>query len=398
MRQRLNSAVIDGNKRHIVLFGKNGSGKTSIFLQLTGAMSAGMGAAKFDPVVGICRLGRAGDAIMIDTAGLNSTAELHDENVRRTLNLVRRADIAIYVINVQEFDRRAYARDHAWLERSRIPYLLVFNHCDEAYAGDIARLKTEFHDAVFISSQTPGSVSLLRTRLTQMGRERNRLEPPLIPQGLVKPGDYVLMLAMGSGGASPKEHEMITALLRCGARCVVTELRDLKNVLEELPRVDLVIAYARLFDQVRSLVPESVPLTSYSLLYSLQTGVLDTAIAGANVISSLTPQSRVLIAEGCKNGCWHRDIGRVKIPRALRKAVGEGLHIDYASGLDLPENIDSYDLVIHCAGCAMTQRAVQARVEICREAGVPAANYGTVLAELSGLLPRCAQVLGAEMP
>ena len=162
MKQNKNSAVLDGNNRHIVLFGKTGSGKTSIFKQLTGEMAVSTGTSKYNPVVGLCKLGRAGNATLIDTAGLNDTSELGDEQVRRTLNIIRRADIAIYVINMQEFDREAYTRDHEWLERNMIPYLLVFNHCDEAYAGTIAQLKTEFPDAIFISTQTPGSISLLR--------------------------------------------------------------------------------------------------------------------------------------------------------------------------------------------------------------------------------------------
>lgn len=152
MKQNKNSAVLDGNNRHIVLFGKTGSGKTSIFKQLTGEMAVSTGTSKYNPVVGLCKLGRAGNATLIDTAGLNDTSELGDEQVRRTLNIIRRADIAIYVINMQEFDREAYTRDHEWLERNMIPYLLVFNHCDEAYAGTIAQLKTEFPDAIFILS------------------------------------------------------------------------------------------------------------------------------------------------------------------------------------------------------------------------------------------------------
>lgn len=397
MKQNKNSAVLDGNNRHIVLFGKTGSGKTSIFHQLTGEVSISTGTSKYNPVVGLCKLGRAGNATLIDTAGLNDTSELGDEQVRRTLNIIRRADIAIYVINMQEFDREAYTRDHEWLERNMIPYLLVFNHCDEAYAGTIAELKTEFPDAIFISTQTPGSISLLRARLSQMVRAINVKEAPLIPEGLVKPGDYVLLLMAPSGGGPIRnEHQMLTQLIHRGARVVAVEENHLEATLQEMPRIDLVIAYARSFGMVRDIVPDSIPLTSYSLLYGLQSGELDTFIEGTQAIAALNKDSRVLIAEGCMHSSMHRDIGRVKIPRALRRLAGEELRIDYSFGLDLPDEIEKYDLVIHCSGCSMTQRAVQARVAICREAGVPIANFGTVLAALSGMLGRCAAVLEPE--
>ena len=396
MKQQNYSAVFNGKNRHIVLFGKFGSGKTSIFELLVGDVTMKMGTSKSSPVMGVCKLGREGEATIIDTADLNSAVELEQdtESIRRTFNLIRRADIAIYVVDLQEFDREAYQHDHEWLEENNIPYLLAFNHCDEAYLGDIARVKMEFPDAVFISTQTPGSVSLLRAHLSQMIRTIDMQEAPLIPKGFVAPGDYVVMLvSQTTSGQIRDENEIIDALIRCGARCVITEERDMMKALKELPHVDLVISSARSFESIRDFLPEDIRLTSYSLLYGKQSGVLDIFAEGARAINTLTNDSQVLIAEGGTNSHIHEDIGRVKIPRALRRIAGEGLNIDYSFGLDLPDDIDKYDLVIHCSGRSMTQRLVQARVDICREAGVPIANYGTVLAELAGVLERCEKVL-----
>ena len=114
MKHNQHSAVLDGNNRHIVLFGKQGSGKTSIFQSLAGESAYHTGTSKYNPVVGLCRLGRAGNVTLIDTAALNDTSELGDEQVRRTLNIIRRADIAIYVVNLQEFDREAYRREYQY--------------------------------------------------------------------------------------------------------------------------------------------------------------------------------------------------------------------------------------------------------------------------------------------
>ncbi len=395
MSNKCNRATACGNDRHVVLFGKVGSGKTSIFNQLVDHAEKSP-ESECDPIVGVCRLGQVGSIVLIDTGRFNGAAELKDEaeHMRRTYNIVRRADIAIYVTDLQEFDREAYKRDREWINRNMVPFLLVFNRCDEAYAGDIARYKTEFPEAIFISANTPGSISLLRARLSQMLRELNEREAPLIPKDLVKPGDYVLLLVT-RGGDSPirSEQSMITQLIAHGAHCVVADETSVKQVLAELPRVNLVIAYARSFAYMRDAIPEDIPLTSYSLLYGMQSGSLGAFIQGAHTVNTLTESSRVLITEGCMHGSNHRDIGRVKIPRALRRLAGEGLRIDYTFGPDLPEDIEKYDLVIHCSGCSMTLRAVQARVAYCQEAGVPIANYGTVLAELAGILPRCTKVL-----
>lgn len=394
MKQKHNSAVLNGNNRHIVLFGKTGSGKSSIFEQLVEGETVRVSSSGFNPVVGVCKLGREGTATLVDTAELNGTSELAGDVIRRTFDLLRRADIAIYVVDMQEFDREAYIHDHDWLVEKKIPYLLVFNHCDESYVGDIARLKTEFPHAVFISTQIPGSISLLRARLSQMLRTIAMQETPLVPKGVVKHGDYVLMLVSQTGDSPIRdEHAMMNELIAAGAYCVLVEENDLQKVLDELPHVDLVIVSARMFEKVRDVIPKDIPLTSYSLLYGHRVDALNHFADGARVIEKLNNDSHVLIAEGCLNSGAHRDIGRVKIPRALRKIAGEGLSIDYSFGLGLPEDISKYDLVIHCSGCSMTQNAVKARVNICREAGVPIANYGTVLAELSGVLERCEDVL-----
>ncbi|WP_418235281.1 GTPase, partial [Butyricicoccus sp.] len=147
---------IGGQNRHVVLFGQVGSGKTSIFNLLVSHskdIKRG-GKEKFGPIVGSCRLGHIGEVTLIDTAGLNDVSELDGENATSVRNTVRRADIAIYVINIQEFDetaRQTYQHAHDWLVKNDVPYLQVFNRCDEAYAGDIAKLKMEFPDAIFIS-------------------------------------------------------------------------------------------------------------------------------------------------------------------------------------------------------------------------------------------------------
>ena len=368
---------IGGQNRHVVLFGQVGSGKTSIFNLLVSHRKdiKRSGKEKFGPIVGSCRLGHIGEVTLIDTAGLNDVSELDGENATSVRNTVRRADIAIYVINIQEFDetaRQTYQHAHDWLVKNDVPYLQVFNRCDEAYAGDIAKLKMEFPDAIFISANTSGSVSLLRARLSQMVRTSEDIEGSLVPDNLVREGDYVLLLVPESGLIH--EYLIMMDLINRGARCVIIHEDDLENALKEIPRVDLVIAYARSF-------------------YAKQRGVLEDFIAGARTLGDLKEDSRVLVAVGSRASEVYKEIGRIKIPRSLRRLIGEELQIDYNFGLDLPEDLASYDLVIHDTGATMSTRSVQARVAICREAGVPSANYGTVLAALSGVLDRCEAVL-----
>ncbi len=381
--------------RHIVLFGKKDSGKTSIFQSLIDSPS--LTRNDRGPNVGICDLGKSGPVIVVDTASLNTAVELDDSEMKTTYNIVRRADVAVYIIDIRAFDRQTYERDLAWMKRNRIAHLLVFNKCDIAYAGDIARFKMEFPHALFLSAHAPDALALLRARLAEMIHRQLRQEPPLIPDNLVKTGDYVILVVPDSDKKAIRDPQaMIIEFLQRGVRCVICCESELAMTLDDLPHVELVVAYARTFDKLREIVPDHVRLTSYAILYGRQKGDIQVFADGARAVSTLTEQSRVLIAEGCHCGTTHRDIGHVQIPRILREMTGENLHIDYCYGLDLPEDISQYDLVIHCGACSLSRRALQAHMGICRDAGVPIANFGTLLAEVAGILDRCLDDLPPE--
>lgn len=375
--------------RHIALFGRKGSGKTSVFHSLIDSPS--LGVEHHGPNVGICDFGsKIGSVVIVDTASLNRAEDLDSSEMKTTLNIVRRADVAVYMVDIRSFDREAYQRDLAWMNRNKIPHLLVFNKCDIAYAGDISRFKMEFPRALFLSAHAPDALALLRARLAEMIHRQIRLEPPLIPDNLVKEGDFVILVVPDSDKKAIRDPQtMIIEFLTRGVRCVITTESELPATLRELPHVELVVAYARTFDTLRDIVPDDVRLTSYALLYGRQKGDLALFAEGARAVSTLTESSRVLIAEGCRCATTHRDIGHVKIPRILRELTGENLHIDYCYGLDLPEDISQYDLVIHCGACSLSRRALQAHIEICQEVGVPIANFGTVLAQVAGILDRC---------
>lgn len=374
--------------RHVALFGKKGSGKTSMFRSLVDSPTlkiSGKG-----PHVGICNLGINGRVILIDTASLNSADELETEKMKNIYNTVRRADVAIYTVDIRNFDRKTYERDMAWLNRNLIPHLLVFNKCDISYVGDIAALKLEFPQALFLSAHAPDALALLRARIGSLLRQQREQEPPLIPKHLVQAGEFVVLVVPDNAYQAVRDPQslMVEFLMR-GVRCITCRESELAQTMKDIPHIGLVVAYARSFDKVRDIVPEHIPMTSYAFLFGRQKGDIHVFADGARALSTLTENSRVLIAEGCHDGSTHQDVGHVKIPRSLRKLVGENLRIDYCHGLDLPEDISQYDLVIHCGGCSLSRRTILARIGICREAGVPIANFGTILAEINGVLDRC---------
>ena len=121
---------------------------------------------------------------------------------------------------------------------------------------------------------------------------------------------------------------------------------------------------------------------------SAQRGDLERLVAGANAIGRLTPSSRLLIAEACTHAPEGEDIGTVKLPRFLRKRIGEALTIEHVSGRDFPEDLTPYDLVIHCGACMFNRRMLVARQDLATAQQVPMTNYGLAIAYLTGILDK----------
>lgn len=165
-----------------------------------------------------------------------------------------------------------------------------------------------------------------------------------------------------------------------------TELESALASLKEPPA--LVITDSQVFQKVAHLVPDDIPLTGFSVLMARAKGDLASEAHALETLANLDNDARILIAEACTHHPISEDIGTVKIPRLLRKALGDGATIDHAQGKDFPKNLSDYDLVIHCGGCMLNRRTMLSRIQACAQVGVPLTNYGLVLAYFSGIAPR----------
>ena len=106
----------------------------------------------------------------------------------------------------------------------------------------------------------------------------------------------------------------------------------------------------------------------------------------AKKLPSLPEDASILIAEACTHRPLAEDIGRVKLPRLLKKKLGEKINIQIVAGRDFPKDLQGYDFVIHCGACMFNRKYVLSRVTECRSQGIPMSNYGVVIAELLGIL------------
>lgn len=384
------------NRIHIGIFGKRNSGKSSLINALTGqeiAVVSDFAGTTTDPVYKAMEIHGLGACVFIDTAGLDDEGELGALRIKQTMRAMERTDIALIVCTNDQIDQEL--QWSKWLKEKNTPILWILNKADlHADSEQIARrIEKQCGQMPLIVSarNREGMEEIRRSMIGQFPDET--MERGIVGR-LVSAGD-VVMLVMPQDIQAPKgrlilpQVQTIRELLdrRCLVMSCTTEnITSMLQALVEPPK--LIITDSQVFKTVYELKPEASRLTSFSVLFAQYKGDIDYYIEGANAISQLTEKSKVLIAEACTHAPLTEDIGRVKIPRMLRKRIGEGLQIDMVSGTDFPEDLSSYDLVIHCGACMFNRKYVLNRVAQARNQHIPMTNYGVVIAYINGILDK----------
>lgn len=381
---------------HIGLFGKRNSGKSSLINALTGqevAVVSPISGTTTDPVYKAMELPGIGPCVFIDTAGFDDEGALGELRVKKTMQVIERTDIALMVCTDESIDEELFWNER--LKEKQIPVIWIINKSDSLHQGEMLLRCLE---------KKCGQVPLLVSASTRKGMEdirraiSNKLPDETMSQGivgkLVHENDTV-MLVMPQDKQAPKgrlilpQVQTIRELLdrKCLVlSCTTEQIEPMLQILKSPPK--LIITDSQVFHAVYEKKPEGSKLTSFSVLFAQYKGDIDYYIEGANAISNLTEDSRVLIAEACTHAPLTEDIGRVKIPAMLRKRIGTGLTIDFVSGTDFPEDLHAYQLIIHCGACMFNRKYVLNRISAARSQGIPMTNYGVAIAYLTGILDK----------
>ena len=384
------------NRLHIALFGRRNSGKSSLINALTGqdtALVSDIPGTTTDPVSKAMELHGIGPCIIIDTPGFDDEGTLGEMRIERTLKAIERTDIAL--LFCEESDLQAEKEWMQQLKSKNIPVILILNKADirENVSSIVAKIESELQQKPMVVSAKEQK-GLEDIRLAILEKLPQDFEQPSITGDLVGENDLVL-LVMPQDIQAPKgrlilpQVQTMRELLdkKCLIMsCTTDKLSQTLKALAYPPK--LIITDSQVFKTVYEQKPAESLLTSFSVLMAGYKGDIRQFIEGASAIDSLTESSRVLIAEACAHAPMTEDIGRVKIPRLLRKKVGEGLHIDMVSGSDFPKDLSEYDLIIHCGACMFNRKHVMNRLEQASMQQVPMTNYGITLAHLMGILDK----------
>lgn len=386
-----------GNRLHIALFGRRNVGKSSLINALTHqkvAVVSEIAGTTTDPVYKSMEVLPLGPVVFIDTPGIDDEGMLGNLRVEKTKEVLRKTDIGIIVTTgIRQWGDLEEELSKEFIER-KIPFIVVVNKCDNLNDFElISTLKERVKVPVIkISAFTGNGVEDLFKELTGLNREDdNKLH---LIDGLVKEQDLVVLVTpidkeAPKGRLILPQQQVLRDILDNGAMALVTREFELENALKKLGRLpDLVITDSQVFDKVSAIVPESVPLTSFSIIYANEKGNLSLFIKALKVIESLRDADDILMVEGCTHHRKDDDIGTVKIPNLLMKKTGKKLNFHHISGGFFKEDVSKYKMIVHCGACMLNSREMEYRQIFSIESGVPMINYGTILAYLHGILDR----------
>ncbi|MDU3412610.1 [FeFe] hydrogenase H-cluster maturation GTPase HydF [Clostridium sp.] len=383
-----------GNRKHVVLYGKTNSGKSSLFNKLCNSnisiVSEREGTTT-DPVSKGVELIPVGPVLYIDTAGLEDNTVLGDLRVNKTLELLKRTDIALYIIDGRDKDLSSFNKMKKEFKKYNIPYLLVINKVDILENDEIKEIKKDYENGIFISAKDDSGIEEVKEKLIEL-IEKEEEELPLIGDLLPYGSKVILVVPIDSEAPKGRlilpQVQCIRDCLDHGIKSYVVRDTELEEALEEIKDVDLVITDSQAFKFVDEIVPKDIMLTSFSMLFARQKGDINEFINGVWGVRNLKPGDKVLISESCSHNVSHEDIGRVKIPTLLEKYVGGKLDFEFKIGYDFTEDIGDYKLIIHCGGCMVNRKTILNRINLCKERKVYITNYGVLLSFLTNTLER----------
>jgi [FeFe] hydrogenase H-cluster maturation GTPase HydF len=396
------------NQPHVAFFGNRNAGKSSLLNALLGqdiSLVSPIKGTTTDPVQKTMELIPFGPVVFIDTAGLDDEGELGELRVERSLKVLQKTDLAIYVSDINEMDSASFEEAKENFRKTNTPFLRVINKIDSITPERLEEIKANLvnetqesdknESALFVSSLNGTGIPELRDKLIKLLQDA-AVDPPIV--GDLLPYNSTVVLVVPIDSEAPKgriilpQVQVIRDCLDHGIKCHVVRDTELESALQELPKVDLVVTDSQAFKQVSAIVPRSIKLTSFSILFARHKGDLKELVRGASHLESLQDGARILMMESCTHNHSHEDIGRYKIPNLLSKKLGKTFNFDFKMGQDFPKNLEEYDQVIHCGSCMLNKKTMDSRIQVCRSKGIPITNYGIVLAYLNGIMDRAVEI------
>ncbi len=388
MAENLNSTP-NANRIHIGFFGRRNAGKSSVVNAVTGQNLSIISEVKgttTDPVMKAMELLPIGPVMIIDTPGIDDEGELGALRVQKTRQILNKTDVAVLVVDSNDGMLPADRELTALFKTKQIPYIIVFNKCDLKY------IECSEETEISVSAENNINIDKLKEKIGTLSAKENYTK--CIIKDKLKRQDIVVLVTPIDASA-PKgriilpQVQTIRDVLDARACCVEVQPEQLSFILENLKKKPAaVITDSQVFSVVKDIVPDDIPLTSFSIIFAQFKGILETAVKGAASIENLKNGDQILISEGCTHHRQCEDIGTVKLPALLKKYTKKDVEFSFTSGAEFPDDLSRFSLVIHCGGCMLNEREMIYRQKCAADQNVPFTNYGTAIAYMNGILKR----------
>lgn len=377
---------------HIALFGKRNVGKSSIINAITNqelSIVSPTEGTTTDPVYKSMEILPLGPVVLIDTAGLDDDGVLGAQRIQKSYQVLNKTDIAVLIVDstrgLSQLDYDLIERFH----KKELPFVIVFNKadvCDPPIPYDMKE------HCIGVSANSGYHIKELKELIAKMIPPRDSTKR--IVGDLIEPCDLVI-LVIPVDSSAPKgrlilpQQQTIRDILDEHAGCICVQPQELSLLLSRLKiKPKMIITDSQAFGQVSQMVPEDIPLTSFSILFARYKGNLSMLVQGAKTLDYLQDNDTILISEGCTHHRQCEDIGTVKLPGWIKNHTSCELNYEFTSGGQFPENLSKYKLIIHCGGCMLNEQEMQYRLTEAKRCHVPITNYGTAIAYMHGILKR----------
>lgn len=378
-----------GERLHIGFFGMVNAGKSSLVNKITNqelSVVSDLEGTTTDIVKKNMELLPLGAVTIIDCPGFGDNTEIGEMRMKKAKIAINQTDIAILAVDSVKGLCETDKKIMEIFKSKNIPYIIAYTKCD------LLKNIPDFSEKeIYVSSETGENIEKLKEIIASLKPQK---QDKKILEGLVKKGDTIV-LVMPIDASAPKgriilpQQMTLREILDENATAICCQDTDLTETLSKLKNPpDLVITDSQSFGKVMKIVPPSVPLTSFSILFARYKGELNSLLAGASALDNLKDGSKVLISEGCTHHRQCGDIGTVKLPAWVKNYTQKEIDFSFTQGGEFPDSLTKFDLIIHCGGCMLNEKEMKSRMAQAQDENIPMTNYGMVISKVNGILNR----------
>lgn len=390
-----------GERAIVSIIGKTNTGKSSFINALIGqsiSIVSDQAGTTTDAVGKVYELIPVGPVSFYDTAGYDDPTQLGLQRIKATERKLWKSDIVIILFDengINETDLNLIQQ----ITDKKVPLIVVFNKSDLNY--DTTEMKKALDkwnlNIINVSSVNAEHTEKVKDALIDLIKILYE-QKSTMTDGLINKNDIILLsipidLSAPKGRIILPQVQVIREILDQNAVAISAQPSEIPDLISKYPEmIKLVITDSQAIKELNAMIPDNIPLTTFSVIMANYKGELKTFIEGMKQLETLQDGDQILIAEACSHHVQCDDIGRFKIPKFLKEFTDKDLNFEFVNAYDFPEDLNKFKLVIHCGACMISSREMSRRMNECTRLGIPITNYGLIISKTQGVFDRVIKV------